>query len=285
MSSLTLRSPAKLNLFLKILHKRPDGYHNLRTLFERIDLCDELRFTSRKDGRIRIICDHPHVPTGPKNLIFRAALLLKRDFDVQEGVEIRLKKRIPVAAGLGGGSSNAATTIFGLNKLWKLSLSRDLLLRYGRVLGSDVPFFLYPWSWGVGTGRGDRIRSVNIAAKLWHILVVPGVKMYSREVFTALNLQLTKRNDNDTILIRSLKKKDIPNVKSLLFNHLETPILRIRPSLEKVRGRLRRLGVEGVAFSGSGPSVFGIVDSRQEAQRLKKILRKRYTQVFAVRTF
>lgn len=284
MDRMVLRSPAKLNLFLQVVNRRPDGYHNLRTLFERIDLWDELAFRPNRSGRIRISCDHPQVPVGPKNLAYRAAKRLQDYYQIPHGVDIRIVKRIPVAAGLGGGSSNGATALLGLNRMWQLGLDRKALMAHGRALGSDVPFFLRDCSWAMGTDRGDRIRELTLPGPLWHVLVCPRLKMYSREVFTRLNLQLTKPGDNVNILIRSLKNRDICKAGQWLSNDLESSILQIRPQLFRVIERFRSLGLKGVAFSGSGPSVFGLCRSRQEAEQKKVILSKHYNQVFAVRT-
>ncbi len=285
MKVVTLRSPAKLNLYLKVLRKRPDGYHDLETLFERIDLFDDLTFKPNRLGDIRIHCRHRHVPCGPKNLIYQVALLLKRKFQVKEGVDVTIDKRIPVAAGLAGGSSNAATTLKGLNDLWQLKLSRADLIALAKEVGSDVPFFLHDCSWGLGCSRGDDIQKIKLRTKLWHILVVPSIKMYSREVFARLNLQLTKPGDDVNILIRYLKDKNINRVKTLLCNDLENSILEIRSSLGKIMERLRAYReVEGVSFSGSGPAIFGLVQSKQQAEKLKVLLLRKYSQVFVVRT-
>ncbi len=285
MKSVTLRSPAKLNLSLKVLRKRADGYHDLETLFERISLCDAITFKVTSDGMIRIRCSHPHVPCGPKNLIFRTAVLLKEKFGVKSGVEVFLDKRIPVAAGLAGGSSNAATALKGLNRLWELRLSLAEMVDLAKKVGSDVPFFLHDCSWAMGLSRGDEIRRLDLKTKLWHILVVPRLKMYSSEVFANLNLQLTKPGDDVNILIRYLKDKNIIRVGSLLCNDLESSILELRSSLRGIRERLLLYKeVTGASFSGSGPAVFGITQSQQQAEKLQALLSKRYSQVYAVRT-
>lgn len=285
MRSLSLRSPAKLNLFLQVVNKRPDGYHNLVTVFERIDLFDDLELTLNSTGDIRVFCDHPDVPTDFRNLVFKAAKLLKDDFALQEGVDVVIKKRIPVAAGLGGGSSNAATALLGLSRLWKLDLTRRELLAYARALGSDVPFFIYDCSWAVGTGRGDRIKPLCLNRKLWHILFVPSMKMYTKEVFEAVNLELTKTNDDVNIFIRSLKNSDISLIGGLLRNDLEIPIIKLAPDLLKSKDLMMTLKSQGVSFSGSGPALFGLTKDKQEAEKLKDFLKKQYPQIFAVRTF
>jgi 4-diphosphocytidyl-2-C-methyl-D-erythritol kinase len=284
MRILTLSSPAKLNIILKVINKRPDGYHNLKTLFERIDLADTISFRRGSHDQIKIRCNHPQIPLGPQNLVYRVAQRLKNAYGIREGIDIQIIKRIPVAAGLAGGSSNAATALIGLNKFWGLKMSRQELLRHAAALGSDISFFIYDTSWAVGTGRGERIRAVSLPSRLWHILIVPCAKMYSREVFTCLKLKLTKQNDNVNIVIRYLKNNNIISAGRLLENDLESSILQIRPRLAYLRKRLEKLQLRGVAFSGSGPAVYGITESRRQARQLKTVLKRTYSQVFVVRT-
>jgi 4-diphosphocytidyl-2-C-methyl-D-erythritol kinase len=313
MSRIVLQSPAKLNLFLKVQNKRPDGYHNIVTLFQRISLADQISFRTIPDKKIRIICDHPHVPVGSKNLVTKVAQLLQRETRVKQGIEIKIKKNIPVAAGLAGGSSNAATALLGLNETWKLGLSRPKLLHYARKIGSDVAFFLYDTSWAIGTERGDCIKKLKIETKLWQILVVPRIKMYSWEVYGGLKSQLarsnlmlerssglklsrshrkneggtnvlTKINDNANILTRNLKKGNVLEVGRLLVNDLESEVIRLCPRLNKLKERLKSLNTNGVMVSGSGPSVFGLTTTEKEAKNIKSILSKRFSQVFVVRT-
>ena len=284
MRSLTLRSPAKLNLYLKILNKRPDGYHNIVTLFERIDLSDYLQFKLNRDKKIRIFCDHPDVPNGPKNLVYRVAQLLREKFAIEDGVDVTIRKNIPVAAGLAGGSSNAATTLLGLNQLWKLAISKKELLRYARQIGADVAFFIHNCSWGLGTERGDIIQLLPLKRKLWHVLVVPKLKMYSGKVYEGLNLKLTNSGDNVTILIHNLQKNNLPAVGRMFVNDLESSIFCLCPKLLQLKERIFDLRPEGVLVSGSGPAVFGITKSKQHAENLRLILQKRYRQVFVVGT-
>ena len=307
MNGVTLSSPAKLNLFLKVQNKRADGYHNIVTVFERIDLADRISFRPTiSDQTIRITCGHRDVPVGPKNLIHKAARLLKEKYKIQRGARIQLDKNIPVAAGLAGGSSNAATALLGLNKIWDLRLSRSELIAIAPKIGSDVPFFLHDTSWALGTERGDRIRKLQIKARFWHILVIPHVKMYSGTVYQGLNLpafslkktrlnvssghnvggtnMLTKIHHNANILIRNLRKGNILEVGSALSNDLETEIFRIYPPLQKLKERLKSLNTRGVMVSGSGPCVFGLTATKEDAWSLKRILSKRFSQVFVAKT-
>ncbi|HRZ40280.1 MAG TPA: 4-(cytidine 5'-diphospho)-2-C-methyl-D-erythritol kinase [Candidatus Omnitrophota bacterium] len=315
MNALQLYSPAKVNLILKVINRRADGFHNIHTLFERISLCDQMHFRILPSQEIRILCDHPGVPCTSQNLVHKAASLLQQYCGVTKGVEVRIKKNIPVAAGLAGGSSNAATTLFALNRLWNLRLSRKQLLDCAARIGSDVPFFIWDVNWAIGERRGERIRPVSLRQKIWHVLVVPKIKMPTPKVYGALNLEvtsisvfnrnsgsvygkkrhfragtakkierLTKTSDNANILIHSLLEKDINKSRDLLSNDLEQGIISVCPRLADIKERLKALGLQGVSFSGSGPSLFGLMASKAEAEKWRSILSKYYSQVFAVRT-
>jgi len=284
MTSLTVQAPAKLNFYLKVLNKRPDGFHNIKTLFERINLCDEIRLKRNKKGVIRIFCHHPQVPKGPKNLVYKMAKLIQRDMGIDRGVDIFIKKQIPVAARLAGGSSNAAAVLLGLNRLWNLTLSHRKMIDLACQIGSDVAFFLYDCSWALGTQRGDKIKIIKMDTKLWHILVVPCMKIYTSQVYGGHKLQLTKTTDNVNILIHYLKNNNLYDVGQYMSNDLEKEIFRLKPNLLKIKKSLKLLIHKGVMVSGSGPSIYGLTDSEQEASRIKSVLSKRFKQVFVVRT-
>lgn len=179
MSTLILKSYAKLNLFLEVLRKRPDHYHDIQTLFERIDLSDILTLKSRSDKKICISCPDPLVPKDHTNLCFQAARLLQDRFKVAGGVDIAIDKRIPVGAGLGGGSGNAASVFLGLNRLWRLKASRETLAALAQEVGCDIPFFIHETPFALGSERGDCIRPYDAlkGVKLWHIIVVPRIQV------------------------------------------------------------------------------------------------------------
>ena len=284
MDRLKVFSPAKLNLVLDVRGRRPDGFHELRTIFERIDLCDVIILTRNRSNKITVRCTHPHVPKGPANLAVKAALLLARDFSVTEGLNINIIKNIPVAAGLAGGSSNAAAVLSGLNRLWKLGLGTSQLAAYAARLGSDVAFFLYNTSYALGTGRGELIKPLNVRTKLWHVLVVPRVKMYTKEVFARLKLKLTNKKDNVSILLPFLRKGHLVCLAGALSNDLEPAILSLRPDFIHLKDKLLDAGATGVCFSGSGPSVFACVQSQKHALSIRAKFDRRYTQVYVVST-
>ena len=284
MDRLTVLSPAKLNLVLDVLGKRPDGFHELRTIFERISLADQITLSRNKSHKISIHCAHPHVPRGPGNLVFKAAMMLAKDFSISEGLDINIIKNIPVAAGLAGGSSNAAAVLSGLNRLWQLGLSSKELTGYAARLGSDVAFFLYNTPYALGTGRGELIKPLGIRTKLWHVLVTPRVKMLTKDVFGRLKLNLTNKKDNVNILLPFLRKGDLVQLAGALSNDLEPAILSLRPDFVNLKKKLLDAGTLGVCFSGSGPSVFALAESQKHALSLRAKFDKRYTQVFVVST-
>ncbi|MBI1992544.1 MAG: 4-(cytidine 5'-diphospho)-2-C-methyl-D-erythritol kinase, partial [Candidatus Omnitrophica bacterium] len=182
-----LRAPAKLNLSLRVLGKRPDGYHEIETLFERIDLADELTF---EDGprQLTLTCSDPTLSCGEDNLILKAARLLQATVGASRGARIHLVKRIPVAAGLGGGSSDAATTLMGLSRLWGLELEPPQLRSLAAQLGSDVPFFLSETPFAIGRGRGELCEPIPQAPVLSHVLVVPNERLSTKAVYEGFSL-------------------------------------------------------------------------------------------------
>jgi len=286
MDVINLKSPAKLNLYLRVINKRPDRYHNIETIFERIDLCDDIKLKKRCDNKITVSCSHPDVPYDGSNLAFRAAKMLKKDFPESCGIDIIIKKNIPVAAGLGGGSSNAASILLGLNRLWQLKLEQKQLLDYGSKIGSDVPFFITERSFALGRERGDRIRILSNIRSFWHILVVPSLKIYSKDIYCGLNLRLTRPKVNVNMLLYALRNSDFNLLQKHIFNTLEYRVLRKYPSVANIKKKLRALGVKICSLSGSGSAVFGLINSRKEGELIKSKLKKhRRWQVFVVRTF
>ena len=195
-------SYAKLNLYLEILDKRPDGCHNLETIFERISLADEIVIKRAPGNSIRIETDSSDIPKGSENLVYQAAALLKKELDISAGLVIRIKKRIPVGAGLGGGSSNAASTLLGLNYLWNLGLSAEELKEYASRLGSDVAFFVYNYPLATGRARGEQIEPWSgFKKKLWHVIAVPQLNVSTARIYRDLD-KSREQTGNKNILVR-----------------------------------------------------------------------------------
>ncbi|MCM8795123.1 MAG: 4-(cytidine 5'-diphospho)-2-C-methyl-D-erythritol kinase [Candidatus Omnitrophica bacterium] len=289
---MVLRSFAKLNLYLEVLGIRKDGFHSIKTLFERISLFDEIIITSRRDKKIKIICNHPDISLDQDNLVYKSAVLLQDCARLKQGVNIKIIKRIPVAAGLGGGSSNAASVLLGLNRFWKLNLRHDKLIALAKKIGSDVSFFLYNVPFALATGRGEKIKPLKVLrrVRLWHILVVPKIKVSSARIYKSWDEwvkkgDLTHSKYNVKILTLGLRKRGLPLIGQALFNSLEPITQRLYPEVRLIKDRLKRLGLKSILMSGSGPAIFGIT-SRKEALRLAKELKKEkgFWQIFVVKT-
>jgi 4-diphosphocytidyl-2-C-methyl-D-erythritol kinase len=286
---LILNSCAKLNLYLAVLNKRKDKYHNLSTLFERIDLSDTIILKSRRDSAIKIICADTQVPKDSSNLCYRSAQLLQQKYKCLKGIEIKILKRIPVGAGLGGGSSNAASTLVGLNKLWGLRLSRAELSRVAKKIGCDVPFFIADSSFAIGSERGDKIRPLPALKKvnLWHVLVVPRVHVSTPLIYGKWDEYsgLTRKSRNVKMNNLAFLKKGLFKVERLLYNSLEEVTTKIYPEVSRVKRELANLGLKAILMSGSGPAVFGIASSRKEAVTVGRQLKKHVSwRVFVART-
>jgi len=286
-----LRSYAKLNLYLAVLNKRNDNYHTIDTIFEKINLFDTIVLKSRRDGVIRITSGSSLIPTDHTNLAYKSAKLLQDICGITEGVDIKITKRIPVAAGMGGGSSNAATVLVGLNKLWHLRLTKAKLVKYAAKIGADVPFFVYDYHFARGLGRGDVIKPLNRLKhlQLWHVLVVPKIKVATASVYKKWDFLkkagLTKPLSNGKIFPSALLMNDRLLIGKSLFNSLEDITLRSYPEVNSIKRALTALGAELVLMSGSGPTVFGIVSSRKQAfDYIQKLHGRTSWQVFVART-
>ncbi|MBU1124517.1 MAG: 4-(cytidine 5'-diphospho)-2-C-methyl-D-erythritol kinase [Candidatus Omnitrophica bacterium] len=284
---------AKLNIHLRVLRKRKDNYHSLVSLFERISLCDRISLFPRADNRILFSCNDPDVPGDASNLCHCAAVFLRSKYGISKGATIRLTKRIPVGAGLGGGSSNAAAVLQGLNTLWGLGLSLDELAGCAAKIGSDVPFFVYNTSFALVRGRGEKVYPLKKFAgeKWWHILVVPKIHVSTPFIYREwdklkADSRLTKVQYGDTLSCFVSKNRHFPFGAETLFNNLEQVTIRLYPEIAKIKQRLQKYGVTSSLMSGSGPAVFGIVTSRRKAVTIAGRLAQegRSWQVFVVRT-
>ena len=280
-----LRSPAKVNLSLRILRKRTDGFHEIETVFERVGLFDDVTLEACASG-IEVRSTLRGLPTGPENTAYRAAALLKERCGVKTGVRIGLRKRIPVAAGLGGGSSNAATVLLGLNRLWKLRLSRPRLLRLAAEIGSDVPFFILETTLAVGRGRGERLTPVQgPRRKIWFCLVTPAFGISTKEAYGAWRASLTPPKTDVKMLLHSIRRGSSQMLAPLLFNSLETALNKRVRSISKIKRELLRTGALGCLLSGSGSTVFGVYASKSGAFKAARFLKRhKGWKVFAVAT-
>jgi len=284
-NSLLLSSPAKLNLCLDILGRRPDGYHELLTLFERISLCDTIRLTEIRTDEIVLSCDSRQVPSDAANLAWRAADLMRRSFGIKKGVKIELQKRIPVGSGMGGGSSNAATVLLGMNRRFGMRLGRPALIDLANRLGSDVAFFVSGRRFAIGRGRGGDLTGVSIPAgvRLWHVLFVPPKNIITKDVYALFDrgsqkaktgrnpqeiLTLTKNRDNVNILLSCIKRRDFCSLNRKIYNRLSEIVIESYGFVSELKADLSKLGFKWLHMSGSGPTLFVICKDQKYAQRV-----------------
>jgi 4-diphosphocytidyl-2-C-methyl-D-erythritol kinase len=273
MDRVTIKAPAKVNLFLDVLKRRRDGYHDIVTVFESVDLCDTVTL-ARKAGRgITLSCNGGIAKKD--NLAYKAAHLIISRSRLRRGVAITIKKQIPVAAGLGGGSSDAAATLVGINKLYRLGYGKDVLLTLARSLGADVPFFILERSFALGVARGDAVTALAIKPpKMWHLIIFPGVKKLTKDVYGALRLNLTKQGGDVTILLHALEIGNVSLMRKATYNRLEDPAFDRDPGLGALKSRLIQLGMEGALLAGSGPTMFSLAKTRKEAVAVKEKILK-----------
>jgi len=286
-SSLTLKAPAKINLFLKILNRRSDGYHEIESLMQKVELFDVLHLSRQGEG-ISLSCPGTALPENQGNLVYRAAEAFFSAIGVRAGVRIVLEKNIPIAAGLGGGSSDAATVVIGLNKLLNAQLGLKQLHDIARPLGADVPFFVQDCSAALATGIGDRIQQVEPVQEYSIVLVNPGFEVSTKWVYE--NFPLTS-NSNTYILARGRKVSKnfyaaAPGFFEEIGNDLEAVTINRYPGIGDIKKELKKAGATTSLMSGSGPTVFGLFHSEEDAQRSFKLLSEEYGgNVFLTRPY
>ncbi|SDW85990.1 4-diphosphocytidyl-2-C-methyl-D-erythritol kinase [Marininema mesophilum] len=278
---ISVKAPAKINLTLDVLHKRPDGYHDLEMVMTTVDLADRIDLTEITGG-IRLQSTSGFVPFDDRNLAYRAAALIKERFGITKGVNILIHKRIPVAAGLAGGSSDAAATLRGLNKMWNLGLSTEELGELGLALGSDVPFCVQGGT-AIARGRGEQLTPLSPPPPCWVVLAKPPHGVSTVEVFQALKMEKITTRPNLEGMLNALDKKDFDQVCEQLANVLEGVTMATYPKVRFLKERMATFGAEGVLMSGSGPTVFGLVKKESVAFRVVNGLRGFCRQVYAVR--
>lgn len=306
-------SPAKVNLRLEILKKREDGYHEIRTIFQKISLHDTLHFSLRQRRGVRITTDHPGLPTGKRNLVYQAVRSLLERSDYGGGVDVEIEKRIPLGAGLGGGSSNAATTLKALNQLLKVNLTKKELMEMGAGIGADVPFFLFEGS-AIGSGVGERLRKITLPT-LWFILIYPNFEVSTRWAYQNFILTrwtgqprselgsktkpafeggVAKRRSGSTLSktqpsnwgVEGLTKtkyhfnlrkllKSPESIVRLLWNDLEGVVSGEYSEIRIMKRMLASAGAMGAMMTGSGPTVLGIFPGEKKATEAFQQLKRK----------
>jgi 4-diphosphocytidyl-2-C-methyl-D-erythritol kinase len=276
-----LRASAKVNLALEVLGKRGDGYHEIATVLQAVDLADRLRLETADTLSLHV--DDPDLPTDDGNLVMRAARLLQKAAGREAGARIGLTKRIPVAAGLGGGSSDAAATLWGLSRLWKLGWPRARLRELAVELGMDVPFFLGPGR-AIARGRGERLAALPGGGGYALVLVNPKVPLSTREVYGRVPAGWHAEPSGTERMVEALRTRNAGTVGAALTNNLERVVEPVMPVIGRMKAALLAAGALGAIMSGSGPTVFGMARSLDHARQIRRRVSRAGWACWAVRT-
>ena len=277
----SVKAPAKINLSLDAIRKREDGFHEVEMIMTMVDLADRIDLTEIADGQIKVDVSEGFVPNDHRNLAYQAASLLQERCNVKKGVSIYITKRIPVAAGLAGGSSDAAATLKGLNELWQLGLSLDELAELGAEIGSDVSFCVYGGT-ALATGRGEIIKQIPSPPPCWVILAKPPIGVSTADVYKRLKVNEIEHADTQA-MIKAIENQSFTGICQNLHNVLESVTLDMYPEVRNIKEQMIRFGADGVLMSGSGPTVFGLVEHESRLHRVYNGLRGFCQDVFAVR--
>ncbi len=278
---ISLKAPAKINLFLEILGKRDDGYHEIETVMQEIDLVDNLQFEEIQEG-VKLKCNDKNIPSDENNLVCKAANLILNECGIKKGVLISLEKNIPVGAGLGGGSSDAAATLKALNLLWKIGLNDAELMEFAAKLGSDIPFFIKGKT-ALCSGRGEKITPIEVKSEMNYLVIFPQVNINTTTIYRNLKIDLTKKIIDVSFFLDALKHRKLADISKLLYNRLEEVIFATYPDLLDVKSALDHFDFCGLSVSGSGSAFFGLCKDKQQAEAIKsKIELSDIGNVFAV---
>lgn len=276
------RAPAKINLTLDVLHKRQDGYHEVEMVMTNIDLADRLELEELHRDTIIISSQAGFIPLDEKNLAFQAAKLIKERYSVRKGVYIHLDKRIPVSAGLAGGSADAAATLRGLNRLWGLKISEEELCKLAEELGSDVPFCVMGGT-VIARGRGEQLTKLPSMPPCWVVLAKPPVNVSTADVYGRFRADRVKSKPMTRAMAEAIERGNFADICASLGNMLEEVTMPMVPEVRQIKEAMLKLGADGALMSGSGPSVFALVQRESKAARIYNGLRGFCKDVYAVR--
>lgn len=274
MKQIELKSLAKINLGLDVLGRRENGYHDVRMIMQSIYLYDEVKIKRTKNPGIEIKTNLYFLPTGKENIAYKAAEMLIEEFHIEEGVHITLNKHIPVAAGMAGGSSNAAAVLFGMNKMFDLKLTQTELMERGVKLGADVPYCIMRGT-VLAEGIGEELTTLTPMPKCFVLIAKPPISVSTKVVYEALDSkELVEHPDIDG-LIEGLKKRDLKTIASCMGNVLEDVTIPMHPVIEEIKQEMKNAGALNAMMSGSGPTVFGLFETKAAARKAQDRIRRK----------
>ncbi|MCE5195205.1 MAG: 4-(cytidine 5'-diphospho)-2-C-methyl-D-erythritol kinase [Nitrospiraceae bacterium] len=281
----TLKAPAKINWVLSVLNKRDDGYHNIQSLMQSVSLYDRLAFDFDDTLQVETNADI----NIEENLVFKAAALFRQMFSIKQGASIKLEKEIPIAAGLGGGSSDAACTLIGLNRLYRIDAPTEDLEKIGAMLGSDIPFF-FRGPFALIEGRGEIVTKLDPCTKNVLLLVKPDLRVSAKWAYTEFSRfdskpsrkqkpELTKKSNNIKLFCQTLEKQDFNAIADMLTNDLEIPVVGEFHAVAEIKDKLLEAGAVASLMSGSGPTVFGLFKDRETADKASEMMRPNWCKI------
>ena len=274
MKQIELKSLAKINLGLDVLGRRENGYHDVRMIMQSIYLYDEVKIKRTKNPGIEIKTNLYFLPTGKENIAYKAAEMLIEEFHIEEGVHITLNKHIPVAAGMAGGSSNAAAVLYGMNKMFDLKLTQTELMERGVKLGADVPYCIMRGT-VLAEGIGEELTTLTPMPKCFVLIAKPPISVSTKVVYEALDSkELVEHPDIDG-LIEGLEKQDLKTIASCMGNVLEDVTIPMHPVIEEIKQEMKNAGALNAMMSGSGPTVFGLFETKAAARKAQDRIRRR----------
>lgn len=276
------KAPAKINLGLDVLYKREDNYHELEMVMSSVDLADHLNFEPLREDQIVIESNKAFLPSDQRNNVYQAAAIIKKRYGIVEGIKITIKKNIPVAAGLGGGSTDCAATLRGLNRLWKLELSMEEMIDIGMHVGTDVPYCLYGTTSFIA-GKGEIVNVLKPMSPCWVILVKPQLSVSTRKIFQQVDMtQITHPNMKE--LASAILRQDYSDMLYYMGNSLEDVTIPKHPIIQQIKSRMMKFGADIALMSGSGPTVFALCQKQSRAKRIVNGVKGFCDEVYMVRT-
>jgi len=272
LNRIKLKAYAKINLALDVVGKREDGYHEVRMIMQTIGIYDRICLTKSQKSGIRITTNLFYLPTDEENLAYQAAKLLMEEFHIKDGLEIDLQKYIPVASGMAGGSSDAAAVLYGINRLYRLGLSIGELKRRGVKLGADIPYCLIRGT-ALSEGIGEKLTSLSMAPDCWVLVAKPPFSVSTKSVYENLHLDTLSFHPDIEGMITAIEKNNLYDIAKKMGNVLETVTIPNYPIIAKIKKHMKENGAMNALMSGSGPTVFGLYEDEQRAQKEYEMLK------------
>ncbi|MDT2597596.1 4-(cytidine 5'-diphospho)-2-C-methyl-D-erythritol kinase [Enterococcus dongliensis] len=276
------KAPAKINLGLDILGKRPDGLHELAMVMASIDLADRLYLEEIPEDKIIIETNKAFLPTDKKNHVYEALELIKERFDIKKGLQVKIHKEIPVAAGLGGGSTDSAAALRAVNRLWNLGLSLEELARLGAEIGSDVPYCVYGQT-SLVEGFGEKVTPIAPMPQCWVVVVKPRMSVSTRTIFAKIVMEELYHPDI-AALVSAIEENDYQKMTANLGNSMEVVTIKKHPIIQQLKDRMLKYGADAAMMSGSGPTVYALCHKYSRAKHVFNALKGFCEEVYLVRT-